>query len=246
MGLAKINAMGSVDISAILKDWPSEPGRVQVRVVQTEEGRSILQVRLEMGIIQMERDGRPDGRVGFDAVLQLRDAAQAEPLSAEACAAIREEANQFHQRAVALVAVEDFARSVADSRHAMEAAVLMRDKAQRPEDRAAGAAPIPALIVLRSRAEASGALRVRDTRTAIAAIDAGLIELRSVFHDRGGLAAFERSGEAAVLRAMREMLVPRLPSSQRAELEERLKAAVMAENYELAAILRNELRQIRE
>jgi protein-arginine kinase activator protein McsA len=45
---------------------------------------------------------------------------------------------------------------------------------------------------------------------------------------------------------MREMLVPRLPSSQRAELEERLRAAIVSENYELAAILRNELRQMKD
>jgi protein-arginine kinase activator protein McsA len=37
-------------------------------------------------------------------------------------------------------------------------------------------------------------------------------------------------------------LVPKLPSSQRAELQERLRAAIDSENYELAAILRDELR----
>jgi protein-arginine kinase activator protein McsA len=36
--------------------------------------------------------------------------------------------------------------------------------------------------------------------------------------------------------------VPRLPPAQRAELEARLRAAIAAENYELAAILRDELR----
>ena len=41
---------------------------------------------------------------------------------------------------------------------------------------------------------------------------------------------------------MRDALVPRLPASQRVELEERLRAAIDAENYELAAILRDELR----
>jgi protein-arginine kinase activator protein McsA len=40
--------------------------------------------------------------------------------------------------------------------------------------------------------------------------------------------------------------VPRLPTSQRAELEERLRRAVAAENFELAAILRDELRTLEE
>ena len=38
---------------------------------------------------------------------------------------------------------------------------------------------------------------------------------------------------------MRDALVPKLPSSQRVELQERLQAAIDAENYELAAILRD-------
>ena len=44
---------------------------------------------------------------------------------------------------------------------------------------------------------------------------------------------------------MREVLVPKLPSSQRHELEQRLKATIEAENYELAAVLRDELRMMR-
>ena len=46
------------------------------------------------------------------------------------------------------------------------------------------------------------------------------------------------------LRGMRDALVPKLPASQRAELEERLRGAIDAENYELAAILRDELRMM--
>jgi len=47
-----------------------------------------------------------------------------------------------------------------------------------------------------------------------------------------------------LLHGLRDALVPKLPSSQRMELEERLSAAISAENYELAAILRDELRML--
>jgi protein-arginine kinase activator protein McsA len=43
---------------------------------------------------------------------------------------------------------------------------------------------------------------------------------------------------------MRDALVSRLPTSERSELEERLRRAVSAENFELAAILRDELRSM--
>jgi hypothetical protein len=56
------------------------------------------------------------------------------------------------------------------------------------------------------------------------------------------LVRFESLGDVIALRTMRDTLVPQLPPAQRAELEARLRAAVLAENYELAAILRDELR----
>ena len=76
----------------------------------------------------------------------------------------------------------------------------------------------------------------------MSAIDQGLEELESILGSEGA----ERSNEIQLLRGMREMLVPKLPSSQRVELEDRLKAALDAENYELAAILRDELKMMKD
>ncbi|MFN9976994.1 MAG: UvrB/UvrC motif-containing protein [Phycisphaerae bacterium] len=43
---------------------------------------------------------------------------------------------------------------------------------------------------------------------------------------------------------MRESLVPKLPVSQQSELRARLASAIESENYELAAILRDELKML--
>jgi excinuclease UvrABC helicase subunit UvrB len=78
----------------------------------------------------------------------------------------------------------------------------------------------------------------------VAAIDRGLDEIRAMLAGRGEAERFDQANEVQLLRGMREMLVPKLPTSQRSELEERMRAAIRAENYELAAILRDELRQL--
>jgi len=70
--------------------------------------------------------------------------------------------------------------------------------------------------------------------------------LRAHFDEHGPADGFEKSNEATLLSGMRAVLVPRLPTSQRAELEERLRRAVAAENFELAAILRDELRTLED
>ena len=50
--------------------------------------------------------------------------------------------------------------------------------------------------------------------------------------------------EILMLEGMRDVLQPQLPISLRHDLEQRLLGALASENYELAAILRDELRQL--
>src|SRR5690606_37042166 len=52
----------SQDISRILGDWPHEPGKLNVRIVEDAEGEMWIQVRLDLGLLQMRLDGRPDGQ----------------------------------------------------------------------------------------------------------------------------------------------------------------------------------------
>jgi hypothetical protein len=58
--------------------------------------------------------------------------------------------------------------------------------------------------------------------------------------------AFDQSSEVRSLRALREGLMPQLPPSQKSELRRRLADAIAQENYELAAILRDELKQLKD
>ncbi|MDD3469849.1 MAG: UvrB/UvrC motif-containing protein [Thermoguttaceae bacterium] len=50
-----------VNLDTLLQDWPFRPGEVNVRRVQGADGRPLLQLRIEMGVMQMETIGRPDG-----------------------------------------------------------------------------------------------------------------------------------------------------------------------------------------
>ena len=51
----------SKDITNLLNEWMYEPDEVMVRIVPGEDGRSKIQLRVDLGLLQMEMDGRPDG-----------------------------------------------------------------------------------------------------------------------------------------------------------------------------------------
>ena len=52
----------SLDLNTLLKDWPHEFGSIKVRKVAGLDGREKLQLRIDLGLLQMEMDGRPDGQ----------------------------------------------------------------------------------------------------------------------------------------------------------------------------------------
>jgi hypothetical protein len=251
--------MDDLDLTELLRAWPCEPGRVNARRVEGRDGRQKLQIRIDLGVLQMEMEGRPDGTrpEGFESLLdrqmdRLRRYAQetAAPegfvLSAEECRALREEAVQYYHRYVGLMALGDHAGVVRDTTRNLALFDLCRDHAAEETDRTVLEQFRPHVIMMRARAEAEAALAAGSTGGALDALDRGLGEIRAAFEQWGQDESFERASEVQLLRGMREALVPKLPVSQRTELQERLRAAIDAENYELAAVLRDELRLLEE
>src|SRR4051794_20243447 len=52
------------DIDYVLEGWEYKPGMVQPRLVQAPGpggGRQVIQMRIDLGILQLESTGRPDG-----------------------------------------------------------------------------------------------------------------------------------------------------------------------------------------
>jgi hypothetical protein len=225
-----------LDLHAILRDFPFEPGRVNARLVRDASGREVLQVRVELGVLQMECEGRPDGLPS--AIDALHG-----PLDAVACAAVRLELGQLQQRAVAFLAVGDAARALADARRMLEGVELV-GRCGPPADREWAESGRFSVLVLRTRCAARAFMALGRGREAASAIDAGLADLRDAADRIGIGGAFDSLGDVIGLQTLRDTLVPQLPPAQRAELEERLRAAVLSENYELAAILRDELRMM--
>jgi hypothetical protein len=218
------------DIGPILRAWPLADDAPPVRMIRSDRGEAI-QVRIDSGLIQMASTGTPD-------------AGDPIPADAEGIgeALMRRLGASLLQRAQAWMQLDRLAACVADCDHVVR---LVTSRHPRAWGDSAESLQLMAgsAVLLRARAQASEAVKARDARAALLAIDRALDELGQL--DAPGTAALVTHGER-LLQGMRGMLVPKLPGSQRAELEARLRSAIAAENFELAAILRDELRQLRD
>jgi len=150
---------------------------------------------------------------------------------------VRAELSQFDARAQALLMIGEHARAARDADHMLQCA---RWLAEAGHDHAITQQALVRSITLRARAASQAALAGKRTDLARLALEGGLTELERVL----SAAEYESANEVHLLNGMKDLLVPRLPASQRVELEDRLRAAIAAENYELAAILRDELRMM--
>lgn len=249
------NPSPNPDLSPLLKGWPFQPGEINARFITGEDGETKIQVRVDLGILQMNTTGRPDGErpEGFESLLEYHEARfddaeqdQEDPpkLTSDECQELRDEAVQYYHRYVALLTLEDFQGVVRDTTRNLRVLDLCAKHAESAEDRGVLEQFRPYITMVRARAMASQALKDNEPKAALLAIDEALDALKLHFQEQGQPQAFESSNEVQMLRGMRESLVPKLPVSQVAELRSRLAKAIELENYELAAILRDELRQI--
>ncbi|MCH2136003.1 MAG: UvrB/UvrC motif-containing protein [Phycisphaerales bacterium] len=230
----------SHDISIPLEAWAWDPAGLNARQIQLNDGRQVIQVRLELGLLQMEMTGRPDGTrpQGQETWLDVAIKGGDSSLTEDALqASIRAEILQLFQRVAAARAL-GIAQLVL---HDADGILKRMDWCHGEGDDAARIESLrPQALLLRARAGAELAMAAGRPDAARKALASGLEDLSQCLpHDQ-----FDARPEVAALREMHALLVPRLPASQRVELQTRLAEALASENYELAAILRNEIRQL--
>lgn len=249
----------SLDLANLLRDWPYEPGQITVRVIEGDDGEPKVQMRLDLGLIQMEVSGRPDGQRphGYESFLDYYEAMleEYEPtdeedqfvLTGEDCRLLREEAVQYYHRYVSLMILGDYMGVFRDTTRNMRVLDLCRDYAEGEDDQTVLEQFRAYLLMMQSRALASQSIADNEANGALFALDHGLEGIRVVMQEQGrSEEEYEGSSEVQVMRGMRNELIRKLPASQRTELAQRLEDAIAAENYELAAILRDELKNLKD
>ncbi len=247
----------SKDIEHIIAGWEFDPARVSARWIKGEDGGTKIQLRLDLGLFQMEPNGRPDGTRphGYPTVLdyyltleRTSQGADFPELDEEACAGLQQEAVQFYYRYLALYALRHYEGVIRDTRHNMMIAELVERHAEDEELAWEFLQFYPYMRMMHARAAADQF--VADGRgeyeMAILAVEQGLADIRAFWkkHDDTEYDEDVTTDEEEVLSDLLDELRQRKPRSPHDQLQEDLQRAIAVENYEKAATLRDALRRM--
>ena len=183
------------DISHILEQWDYSPGQVVVRKFTAKGGTEKIQLRVDLGILQMNLEGRPDGKrpLGHPSIfdfyknkLYKHIAAhngddEGFELSLEDCAKLQLEALQYHHRYICLLQLDDYDRVIRDTQRNLEVFEFAEQYAEAEELAWTLQQFQPQLLMIRTRALAAQELKSDDFEKGIEQVDKGLEAIRDFF-----------------------------------------------------------------
>ena len=257
------------DLSPILNNWPAQRGAVCARKLVAEDGQTFIQMRVDLGVLQMHLDGRPDGehQHGFESMLALltdRAGPRETPLelSDEEKEGVVREMLQYYRRRICLIALADeakegsdlaeadacYQRAIGDADHNLSMLDLLAKHCTDSDFVAEHVQYQPFIIMHRTACLTERALLADNPDQAIEQIKAGITDIEACNVPQEPREPQEREDESDVSlvqpflteledledRVRREYNCPRT-------LREQLEDAISAEDYELAARLRDAL-----
>jgi hypothetical protein len=255
--LWSIFAAMNFDISHLLDAWDYQAGQIVVRKFKGKDGKEKIQLRVDLGILQMNVVGRPDGKqpYGHESLLEHfesrlekyraeHDNEEGFRLTAEDCAKLQQEAIQYHHRYICLFQLKEFDAVLRDTQRNVKVFDFVERFAEHPELAWALQQLRPQLLMMQIRALGSKKLDEGDFEGAIISVEDGLEEIRSFYREHGRADLIEQSGEIHSLEGWIQELRSTKPLSEKEKLEHALQDAVRREDYEKAAAVRDALRSL--
>ena len=233
------------NIDELLKHWPFDPFSINVRMLELRQ-RQVLQMRVDMGVLQLETEGRPDGMTphGASTYFEFLKAKSAEEsgfmLDDQNCLEIDREFVQFYHRRVCWLQLKKFNNAVSDADHTLALMDFCKHHSEDEEWTRNHEQYRPFVIFHRTQAAALSWLEGEgeiDTDQAIQEVKDGLERLRSLFVEYDAEEQYEEDELVVRLIEFREGV--RDTYDIGLTTQEELEKAIADEDYERAAELRD-------
>ena len=251
--------MSYIDLQATLAEWPYDAEQISVRKILGTDGLVRIQMRVELGVLQMEAEGRPDGirPHGWATLLEYhqkrlekhQERSGSEDgfrISPRQCHELRVEASLYYRRYVALFVLEEYADVIRDTAHNLAVFDFCRAHAREADDRACLETFRPYVLMMNARARALQALEQSEPASALAHINRGIMHIRTHYEEAGTPEALETCEEMRMLRALAAELGEQKPRDPVAATRQALQTAIEKEQFEEASRLRDILKDMEE
>lgn len=247
----------SGNLSHILNSWPYNE-RNNVRFVRNEDGSELMEIRLPLGIEQYSLSGRPDGQKpeGGDNLLEvyqkreeaIRQSGGVLILSDEDFRALREESLLYYYRYLILFQLGYYRRVIRDTNHNLNICLLVDQYYQSDEGKE--------LLqyrpyILRINAISNAMVYLAEGREdrANEALRKGITDIEDLPHIDSQVFEIEKSRSIRllvdVIRQVQRAHTKIGEKAFKASLAEELGRAVATENYERAALIRDQLKHFK-
>lgn len=238
-------------LDSVLDGWEYDPLAVSVRLITGDDERELIQMRVELGLLQLETTGRPDGLrpegadTFFDYLLQIEMAEGDDfVMNDDQCFECDREFVQFYHRRICWLAMQEYEKAVSDADHTLG---LMDYCAQHSDDKEwiqSHEQYRPFVMYHRIQAHAMSKLVDNVPEEAVQSINRGLEKVRKLYAEHGLEDEFESDELVSRLVDLRESLRDQFEVGR--TLHEQLGDAVASEEYELAARIRDKLQHRRK
>jgi len=244
----------SLDLNDLLRDWPHEPGMVKVRKILGADGRAKIQLRIDLGLIQMETEGRPDGQEPHrcESLLEYHRnrARRAEKkgekyaLSPDDVSELQQEGIQYYHRYISFFQLSEYLGVIRDTQRNLDMFDFVTKHAEREELAASVEQFTPYVLMMNTRAKASIELERENIPGAVSKIEAGMEKIRGFFTDTENPDAATTSPELGFLGEWLDEIKARQPLSKMEKMQREMDNAIASEAYEKAAELRDKIKAL--
>ena len=245
----------SLDLNTILKDWPHQNGSIKVRKIIGLDGHEKLQLRIDLGVLQMELNGRPDGvrPYGCESLLEyhqrratrVEERGETYELTPEQCAELQQEGIQYYHRYLSLFQINDFAGVVRDTQRNLDLFDFVVSHTDREELSWTLQQFRPYVLMMNTRGKASIFLSQGKFPEAMVEIERGRDAIYEFFQRSNFPELASRSSEVHFLEQWLEEVRAKRPLSKIEIMQREMESAVAKELYERAAQLRDAINQLK-
>lgn len=244
----------SHDITPIIAGWDFNPDELQVRMITARDGSEKIQMRIDLGLLQMELSGRPDGDLphGHESLLDYHeskarvaaDAGNEYKLDSTICSQLMREGLQYYHRYLSAFHLQRYDIVTRDTERNLRLFAFVVQHAARQRDKLEFDRYRPYVIMMRTRARALQALNEVDFAQAMREIDEGIGRIRQFLREYHQDDNESQCAELGFLIRWRSEVENERPVGAVERLEQQLALAVSLEDYEEAARLRDQIKTL--